>query len=280
MERLKNNKGITLVIFIIIIAVIIGAAATVYFVFIWEGEPKENTTENTVTTQNNTNDNLTNNATEDIMTEITTEWSIKKTLKGNKEVGLQEVYGSSIKYGVGKLTFSNDKTFKDELAPLYNTEDDRKGTYSVDGNEITLKYANGQEDTITYNPSDKTIKYGVFDDYVLILEKEAEENNTNETTEVYNIEGAYYPDIEGANDAPHYNFLNGKVTLEGNYIQTGTYEINGKTIKIHYTKIEGPDEENGKYINESDELTIIDENTLEWNGTDGDQVYNTKYVKK
>lgn len=98
-------------------------------------------------------------------------WQVKKALNINEEVSLQEIYGTSIKYGVGNLSLNLDNTFKDQIAPVYESEESREGTYKVNDNSITLMYKNGAERYITYNPNDNSIKYNVFDDYSLIMEK-------------------------------------------------------------------------------------------------------------
>ena len=99
-------------------------------------------------------------------------WSVVKAYHMNQEVSLQEIYGTSIKHGVGKLGLGYGNEFTDQIAPIYESEDTRAGYYEVIGNQITLNYKNGDKRYATYNSETKQIKYTVFDDYYLIMEKD------------------------------------------------------------------------------------------------------------
>ena len=101
-------------------------------------------------------------------------WKVKKAYRDTKEVNLQEIYGTSVKYGVGNLSMNMDGTFTDKIAPLYESEDSRAGKYMINENEIVLKYNNGSSRNISYSSGDKVITYNVFDNYYLVMEKQGE----------------------------------------------------------------------------------------------------------
>lgn len=99
-------------------------------------------------------------------------WKVKKAYNDTKEVSLQEIYGTSVKYGVGNLSINTDGTFTDKIAPVHESEDSRAGKYMINDNEIVLKYNNGNSRSISYNSVDKVITYNVFDKYYLVMEKQ------------------------------------------------------------------------------------------------------------
>lgn len=98
--------------------------------------------------------------------------------------------------------------------------------------------------------------------------------NTNTTNpERITIEGRYKPVDMPFADPPDYVFYtDGRVELQGNAIQKGTYNIEGNIIKIKYT-IQISPEGQEETINETDKLKIVDNNTLL------DEANNSRYVK-
>ncbi|MBR3002033.1 MAG: hypothetical protein IKF38_00435 [Clostridia bacterium] len=102
-------------------------------------------------------------------------WKVKKAYKDEIEVSLQEIYGTSVKYGVGNLFLNMDNTFGDQIAPIYESEESRAGKYISSNNSITLTYNNGSKKSISYNPVDDVITYNVFDNYYLVMERQNEQ---------------------------------------------------------------------------------------------------------
>ena len=182
-----KGKG-TLICIVIIILLIVALGITYYFGFVKNNNDNEkNSSNNANTVSNDTNmqeemkeNNVSNTAIEKNTTSSSSTSSSQKNYVGayefkeivqnhNEEIGLRDIFGSSVKYGLGYLILNDDNTFTDEIPPLYNDQSDRKGKYSVNGNKITLNYDNGNKSELIYNSSENTIKYNVFEDYYLIL---------------------------------------------------------------------------------------------------------------
>lgn len=87
------------------------------------------------------------------------DWSISyaKNASTDENIPLQYLYGTGIEYG-GVLTFHENNTFERHIG-ITGDEDATKGTYSLDGDVITLKYDNGVINTAIYLPSSQEIKY-------------------------------------------------------------------------------------------------------------------------
>ena len=50
-----------------------------------------------------------------------------------------EVFGNSVRYGIGSLTFNADGTFKDYIGAMSSEfDDDTEGNYTISKNAITL----------------------------------------------------------------------------------------------------------------------------------------------
>lgn len=100
------------------------------------------------------------------------------------------------------------------------------------------------------------------------------ENNTNNNTQkTYELNGEYQDNT--GYEIFTYSFSGNTVTASSLYTSYGTYQIVNNTVKITYTKAKDPE---GNEIKEfpngqTDELTILDENTLVGNNS-------TKYIKK
>lgn len=97
-------------------------------------------------------------------------------------------------------------------------------------------------------------------------------DNSNEktvSTKKYQISGTYYQK-NAQGDEPSYTFSsNNKVTYGALWMCSGTYTINNNTIKITFTSAVDPDGNKANVkdygVNESVELTIIDDNNLKDN---------------
>jgi len=96
---------------------------------------------------------------EDEKTSILGDWAISYAQNANtgENYPLLYIYGTGIEYG-GTLTFHEDNTFERHIG-ITGDEDATKGTYSVQGDMITLKYDNGSKNTAIYLPSSQEIEY-------------------------------------------------------------------------------------------------------------------------
>lgn len=97
-------------------------------------------------------------------------------------------------------------------------------------------------------------------------------NNTNTNTKITTLNGEYQYN-EGY-EAFTYSFSGNTVKASSLSTTYGTYQIVNNTVKITYTKAEDPDgNDMSEFPNgQTDELTILDENTLVDNN-------GTKYIK-
>lgn len=75
-------------------------------------------------------------------------------MSGN-ELSMQEVFGTGIAYGYGKLEFKSDGTFENIEPGISSDEFSTTGTYEVNDLEITLNYDDGRKQNGTLNV-DKT----------------------------------------------------------------------------------------------------------------------------
>lgn len=99
------------------------------------------------------------------------EWFPYKILLKNKEIQLQEYFGTSINYG-NFLTLNEDKTYTDYIG-IYEDENDVVGTFKVKGNKIIFTSKNGdkKEALIIEDEKEKlSIKLNI-DDYTIYYEK-------------------------------------------------------------------------------------------------------------
>lgn len=121
----------------------------------------------------------------------------------------------------------------------------------------------------------------VINEQKKVIESKTTENtttsksdNTNATnTKKTTIEGRFKPVDIPFGDPPDYVFYtDGRVELQGNAIQKGTYNIDGNIIKIKYTMQISPEGQE-ETINETDKLKIVDNNILL------DEENNLRYVK-
>lgn len=147
------------------------------------------------------------------------------------------------------------QNLEQQVKTFENTIKDLEKTYNENKNIITE-----QKKTI----ESKTTENTTTD----ILE------NTNTTNSKKNtIEGRFKPVDIPFGDPPDYVFYtDGRVELQGNAIQKGTYNIEGNIIKIKYTMQISPEGQE-ETINETDKLKIVDNNTLL------DEANNSRYMK-
>ena len=95
--------------------------------------------------------------------------------------------------------------------------------------------------------------------------------NTNldddfEEKEITGIEGAFLYEENGT-ESLMYTFEKDNVTFSANHTMKGTYVVENNKIKITYTEAKDPEGKEMEIADEekTEELTIIDENTLEMN---------------
>jgi len=70
---------------------------------------------------------------------------------------IQWLYGSGIRYG-GSFRFNDDGTFSRYVGITTNIADDYEGTFSVNGNDITLNFGNGSVGTARFLPERQLIE--------------------------------------------------------------------------------------------------------------------------
>ena len=104
------------------------------------------------------------------------------------------------------------------------------------------------------------------------VQKQDEENiiSTSDDTitkSLKTISGVFLPDMDLPSDASQFIFKeDGTVALAGNARMEGTYEFDGKKIKIHFTSGIEPEETVATKIDEYEELDYVDENTIRGQG--------------
>jgi len=128
--------------------------------------------------------------------------------------------------------------------------------------ELTQKIEALEKEVESYKTKINTIS----DILNTALDTDVVEEGEEEITE---LAGTYQYEEEGS-EVLSYTFEGFDVTYSANHTQVGTYVIEGDKVKITYT--EGKDPEGNPLTvdklpdGETDEFTIIDEETLEMNG--------------
>lgn len=109
---------------------------------------------------------------EDTKSDLIGEWKVEQAVLNNKQVELREVFGSSIKYGIGSLYLDANGEFKDYVGSVRSSEfdDDTEGSYTVSENIITLNCKSKKSKTLKYSNEDNKITYQ-YGEYTLILGK-------------------------------------------------------------------------------------------------------------
>lgn len=155
---------------------------------------------------------------------------------------------------------------------IYKLNED-KMTEVNKSNELQAQ-VNGLNETL----SDLQGKIGTISN-MLNDNTSVENNTTNSNNDDISIQGTYaVVDVNHEyNHGYEYVFSGNKVVVNSLDTKEGSFQIEGNTIKITYTKYTDPDGNIGEYDKE-EELKIEDENTLTY--TNPATGYITKYTKK
>ena len=262
-KKVAKIRLSTAILVFIIIVLIVALVITYYFGFVKKDE-------NTETKQENLS-NASNSISND--SEIAEE-NDNKQESNNTNTESQIILEGGFAFEAGDAYYEFDKQGNVSISGNVNEE---KGTYKTIGTdeieihlttEKTFNIETGESTTTSIN---KTEKIKVIDENTLLVDNykliRLEDNNNTS----YTIDGTYECKEELENIA--YVFKDGQVTLETLATTTGTYEIVGDKIKIHFNKTIDHTENTPKDISEDKELKILDSNTLI------NEEYNTKYYK-
>lgn len=160
-----------------------------------------------------------------------------------------------------RYTFSNG-TF------TYTETSSSKGTYKISGNKVKLMF----EDQVDLDGSKFKLPdaEGIIEENKLII---GDITLIKKSSEITSLNGEYQNNEEY--EAFTYSFSGNTVKAGSLYTTYGTYQIVNNKVKITYTKAEDPDGNDMREFpnGQTDELTILDENTLVGNN-------GTKYIKK
>ena len=239
-------------------------------------ETKKNIVSNTTIRNNTTNSNITSTTQKNYVGA----YEFKEIVQNhNEEIELRDIYGSSVKYGMGYLFLNEDNTFKDEINPVYEHDGQITGRYVANNNNITLNYDDGSKKELIYNASEKTIKYNVYEDYYLILKSKDIKLANDEK----NIEIEFKKYIQKIQDDKEMdelidisnieiNILNEEQTKEliskdsssykqGDVMATINYSV--RPQDINNTKwLVGNGTINGDFIERSDNVVLRNENLI------------------
>lgn len=99
--------------------------------------------------------------------ELLGKWEYNSIHENGEEISFRDVFGSSVQYGLGSLTFYEDGTFENYLPGATSSELEDKGKFSFDGTTIKLIYTNKTEELI-YNSETESIEQ-TYGNYLLTL---------------------------------------------------------------------------------------------------------------
>ncbi|MCR5609056.1 MAG: hypothetical protein K6G26_08345 [Lachnospiraceae bacterium] len=184
MEEKKNvtvSMG-TAICMVVIVILLLALGITYYFGFVKKegNKSKGSNVENTESVENGKEEKI----------EVTAEpekesnndkpylgiFKFKEIIQnGEEEKTVMEVFGSGARtFGIGNFYLEENNRFRDEIAPIYDDEDGRKGNYNVNGNEIMLTYDNGRKGCVVYNPEDDTLVIEYAEDTCLLYTRESQ----------------------------------------------------------------------------------------------------------
>lgn len=160
--------------------------------------------------------------------------------------------------GIFIYKLNNDKTveiqrsadLQSQVNKLDNTISDLQGKINTISETINSNTSNSSNTASTSNTSNTA----------------STANENTSSSKKYQIIGKYY-EKNASGDEPFYTFsTNNTVTFGSLWMCSGKYTINNDTVKINFTSAEDPDGNkanvNDYNVQESVELTIIDNNTL------------------
>lgn len=165
----KNKIKLSTVILILIIFILLVCLGGMYYYY------------NYITCSNDlgTNNIIGNTVEEEkeeksIEKEIIGTWEYYKAENDGEEIGLREIFGSSISSGTGSMKLNADKTFVNYRPGVMSIEQLTEGTYEVEKNNITLTYTDNSSVKLEYAEDDEegfVIKCP-YESYILYLRLE------------------------------------------------------------------------------------------------------------
>ena len=188
--------------------------------------------------------------------EILGEWKFIAGEQDGKRKELFDLYGSSINYGAGGLTFNEDGTFEIKLPGIHSSESkfETKGYFEIQNNVIKLKYTgqyaqNSTVTTITFDKENGIIRCSHDRGVTLLAERKTIQNgqmNENEATQIlrdkflelvnlYTEPDKYFTKgNEKYNDA--YNVSNYEQVLNNTFLNDGKKEFENNLPAILFKK--------------------------------------------